>query len=416
MEQIKGIKLSPRHFLVAVLCSFGLLFLLALLRQPVVDWDEKVYLYLSEHMTWWLTDYTTRGSFIDDALPQGVYSAPVFHHPPLVPYLIKLLSFRGAEAGAKLLNFGLYLASLFLVFSLARRFSDLRGATLALALWALCPVLNLEARLVHLDLPCTVLLLAGTRLYLESGVRRRARLWLGLSGLAFAAAMLTKYTAPLFAAVPALLFLSDRVRRRDPGAWAVFGGTTALGFAWWIYILLRFGSLAPAAFVSGGSTETLTPYLRALAQREWTDVWLYFTAICPLFVVYVAGIGRRVVRLAAAPGTFRDMPDGPRGFLALNVGALLAVLVFSLLNAHIGGTWTLRHIMPLFPIVYIGIGRFLTKAFDREHRVLNAALLALLLLTVLVMSASTFATTFNERNLKPAPISLFWLGLEDLFH
>src|SRR3990172_8100515 len=131
MSAISEIRISSGHVIVALILFFSFLFALHLVPQPLIDWDEAVYLYLSEHMTWYFSQYTTQGSFIDNALPQGVYSSPVFHHPPLIPYLIKLFSFAGAPAGGKILNFILYGLSLYLVFVIGQKLSDLKGALLA---------------------------------------------------------------------------------------------------------------------------------------------------------------------------------------------------------------------------------------------------------------------------------------------
>src|SRR3989304_8934961 len=135
MGAIREIRISSGHVVVALILFFSFLFALHLVPQPLIDWDEAVYLYLSEHMTWYFSQYTTQGSFIDNALPQGVYSSPVFHHPPLIPYIIKILSFAGATAGGKILNFIFYGISLILVFAIAKRLSDLKGGLVALALW-----------------------------------------------------------------------------------------------------------------------------------------------------------------------------------------------------------------------------------------------------------------------------------------
>src|SRR3989304_4947286 len=219
MGAIREIRISSGHVIVALILFFSFLFALHLVPQPLIDWDEAVYLYLSEHMTWYLGQYTTQGSFIDEALPQGVYSAPVFHHPPFIPYLIKILSFAGSTTGGKILSFMMYCGSLFLVYSIAGRLSGLKGALIALSLWVVCPVFNLEARIVHLDLPFSVLILAGFWFYLKSEERLEDRRFLTLAGIAFALAMLTKYTAPVYILTAAVLFLSGRVRMRDAKSW-----------------------------------------------------------------------------------------------------------------------------------------------------------------------------------------------------
>ena len=50
-------------------------------RMPT-DYDEGVYLVLSQKMSWTIQDYSTSGTEIDSVLGKSVYSAPVFHHPP----------------------------------------------------------------------------------------------------------------------------------------------------------------------------------------------------------------------------------------------------------------------------------------------------------------------------------------------
>ena len=416
MDAIRGIRISSGHLIVAFILFFSFFFLLNLIRQPVIDWDEAVYLYLSEHMTWYFTQYTTQGSFIDNALPQGVYSSPVFHHPPLIPYLIKLLSFAGAKAGGKILNFFLYGFSLYLVFVIGQKLSDLKGALLALTLWVVCPSFNLEARIVHLDFPCTVLILAGLWFYLKSQERLPDRKHLALAGIAFALAMLTKYTAPLYVGMAALLFMTNKDQIRDLRSWISFGGPLVFGFVWWIYILIRFGSLTPSEFIEGPSTTNLTPYLKGISERGWYDIWIYFLAICPLFIIYVWGIAKHLLRLTGNYRGYYQLPDNVRILLTGNAGMLLAIILFSVINAFTNGYWILRHIMPIFPIIYITIGWLISNLWDRGNRVFNAYLIPFVLMTLIIMISSTFATTANVRNLKVIPILLFWVKLEYLFH
>ena len=95
---------------------------------------------------------------------------------------------------------------------------------------------------------------------------------------------------------------------------------------------------------------------------------------------------------------------------------LLAVILFSFVNALTNGYWILRHIMPIFPIIYITIGWLISNLCDRGNRVFNAYLIPFVLMTLIIMISSTFATTANVRNLKVIPILLFWVKLEYLFH
>jgi len=52
MEKLKAIAFNGRYVLMACLLIFGVFFSLHLVHQPVIDWDEEVYLHLSKQMTW----------------------------------------------------------------------------------------------------------------------------------------------------------------------------------------------------------------------------------------------------------------------------------------------------------------------------------------------------------------------------
>jgi len=60
------------------LVAFLLVMKLPTFAHQPLDWDERVYLHLSEHMTWSLGSYTTRGSEFDEKLPHRCYGAEVF--------------------------------------------------------------------------------------------------------------------------------------------------------------------------------------------------------------------------------------------------------------------------------------------------------------------------------------------------
>ena len=415
MRSIAGVSVRSRDLVVALLLISSVVLATRLARQPLSDWDEAVYLHLSHRMTWHLTDYSTRGSFIDENLPQAVYSSPIFLHPPLIPYAIKLLSPFGVVAGARMLNFLLYALSFFLVYSITARLSDSRGALLATSLWMLCPILNVEARVVHLDFPCSVLLLAGIWFYLKSDEGASGGRTLACSGTCFALAMLTKYSSPLYVCVPVLLFLSSRARVRDLQSWLIFGGTLAGGFAWWVFLLVAFGSLTPPE-LDQSLDHAISPYLQTLAEREWYHLWIYFLAMCPLFAIYVTGLAGRLWEQLGHPSTHHEFPRERRILLAANLGTLAVVVLFGIINEMRGAYWAFRHIMPTFPIIYISIGCFVTTMLARCNRVSKALLVALTVLTLVTMSASTYATGQKITNLKPIPQPLLWLGFDSLFH
>ena len=348
MDHSSGSVVDGKRVVFAFCLFFGFVFCIQLCRQPIVDWDEKVYLHLSKNMTWTLQHYNTRNSCIERNLPQGVYHSPVFHHPPVIPYAIKILSFAGSHAGAKLLNLALWLASLYLIFFIARRFSNDYGALLALGLWVVCPIVNLEASLVHLDFPTTVFMLAGFWYFLRHTETYPEYRFLALSGLAFSLSMLTKYTGPLLVITPLLLFVTDTGLRRDKKAWVVFGGIVTTGFAWWFYIIIKFGNIIPPEFSPGVDTTSLTPYLKSLSHRKWYDVWIYFAAICPLFFLYLAGGIKMLWNIFKEGKKFLSRSSSTKRLLVANASLIIFVFTFSIINGETNGYWVFRHIMRYF--------------------------------------------------------------------
>jgi len=332
MEKLKAIAFNGRYVLMACFLIFGVFFSLHLVHQPVIDWDEEVYLHLSKQMTWNLEGYTTQNSYIDRQLPQGYYQSPLFHHPPLVPLGIKLLSFAGFLVGAKILNLILWCTSIFLIFAIASKVTDLKGTVLALVLWVICPMVNLEARLVHLDFPATVLTLLGFWSFLKYQDQVSRPIYLVGSGIAFALAMLTKYTGPLLVSLPAFLFLANRDRLKDWKAWVIYGATISFGFVWWLYIYLRFGSIIPPGFGGEEINRHVTTYLNSISKRQWYDLWIYFLAICPLFLIYLVGIGKKVFDLIGRRRMFPAISNEIRSLIAANAGIWIFVLIFSLIN------------------------------------------------------------------------------------
>jgi 4-amino-4-deoxy-L-arabinose transferase-like glycosyltransferase len=416
MEKLTAISLNGRYVLMVFFLIFGVFFSFHLVHQPVIDWDEEVYLHLSKQMTWTFERYTTQNSHIDQELPQAYYRSPLFHHPPLVPLGIKLLSFAGSLVGAKILNLILWGASIYLVYAIACKFTDLRGAILALGLWVVCPIVNLEARLVHLDFPSTVLILLGFWFFLRYQDQVPKRRYLALAGVAFALAMLTKYTAPLLVVLPVLLLISNRQQLRDWKVMIIFGGTIALGFTWWLYVFIKFGSMMPPGFSYGVTSPSVTPYLKSISKRNWWDLWIYFLAICPLFAIYLFGAGKLFFEIVRRRLTLFDQLKRTRLLVVANVAIWIFVLMFSFINSQTNGFWMFRQIMPVFPFIYISIGVICSRLLDRNEEMVNSFLVIYIIFTIVTMAASTALTGLEVRNLKPIPISLYWFQMGHLFH
>jgi hypothetical protein len=82
---------DARAYLVAFLWCAGITVLIhcPMLFKPHSEGDEFVYYVLSQRMGWDLSNYTTKDDSRVNDLPYTIYRGPVFHHPPLLPLLLK---------------------------------------------------------------------------------------------------------------------------------------------------------------------------------------------------------------------------------------------------------------------------------------------------------------------------------------
>jgi 4-amino-4-deoxy-L-arabinose transferase-like glycosyltransferase len=399
---------ASRFFL--FLMIFALLLKAPIMDRAPTDWDEGVLLHLSQNMTWTFGDYNTKGSVFAEKLSRNLYRASVFHHPPLVPYLIKILSIPFApNVAAKILNVLFSLISFLLVFFISRELFDEWAAILATFFWTVCPIFNLESALVHLDLPLTVFVLAGIFFYIAYDKDRARKSRLYLSGGMFALAMLTKYTAPAFILVPFCLVFTNRENFKDKRGTIIFLLITSLGFLWWITILIRFGSLVPAEFVGIGKKGFTTPYLDSINKRQWYHVWLYFLCICPVFALYIVVGVRRLFQILFGKIAYFELEQQERNIFIINLSSIGCVIAFNVANAFTNGFWIMRHYMPFFPIIYITTSWFLVELLERRNRATFSYLLVLLFITFVSMSVSTFLTILNITQLRPIPPIFFWV-------
>lgn len=387
-------------------------------RQPVIDWDEVVYIYLSENMGWDLSNYTTKGSFIDKSLPQSCSSSPVFYHPPLFPYLLKTASIVfDTHVAAKILNIIFVLLSVVYVYLLSQSLSGSTAAIMATAFWIVCPIFNLESNIVHLDFPLTVFVLAGIYHCVSYQQNDFDKRHLAVSGIFFTLAMLTKYTGPIYCIIPALLLLIVRPHNEKYRNILLFAGIIVFGFSWWLYIIIRFGTLLPEEFLGGGINKS--EYMISISKRSWYHIWLYFACIFPLFIMYVCGICYNIWAVAKNIRGLFLQPNRYVMMVAINASSILCVLAFSIINAVSNKLWTFRHIMPCFPIIYITVGYIIVSLFRKENRIVNSYVLAFALLTFINMCFSTCITLMimYAGNLVPAPAVFFLIeDFRKFFH
>jgi uncharacterized membrane protein SirB2 len=196
----------------------------------------------------------------------------------------------------------------------------------------------------------------------------------------------------------------------------IYGVTLSFGFSWWLYMYARFGSLIPPGFGGDNLNHHVTPYLKSISKRQWYDLWIYFLAICPLFLFYLASAAKALSNWIQKRRMLPALSDRTRSLIAVNAGIWAFVLVFSLINAQTNGYWVFRHIMPVFPIIYISLGVICSRILDRDKEMINSFLIACMIFTLVTMISSTAVSGLEVRNLKPVPVALYWLKMGQLFH
>ena len=121
---------------------------------PHIEGDEEVYLALSREIHWDLSHYTTRDDLEIREFPDSIYRSNLFHHPPLLPLVMKLggtLFGTPVAAGLLFQNFAMWVL-LYYTCALdgVSANADRLGA-IAFAAVTFCPLLLSSSMLLHHD-------------------------------------------------------------------------------------------------------------------------------------------------------------------------------------------------------------------------------------------------------------------------
>ncbi len=335
------LKPDPRPYLVAFLCCAGVTVLIhsPMLFKPHSEGDEFVYYVLSQRMGWDLSNYTTKDDSRVNDLPDVIYRRPVFHHPPLLPLVLKagsrftmnpLLLLPGvaaprpeadsramlvpAECVAAAFAFEVFVCVAALWY--AWRFAALielepQWGIAALIGTALCPLVLFSTVRIHHDGLMGLMLVLGLVAFAEAIDKGRllcaveAAIWL-------VAAMNVRFNA--IAALPVILLMPfygrtlDRQQavRRNAGnakavsstpvvrprwlvAAVVFVPVSTVGLQHYVRLFAAYGTLWPSAILQARSDWGKFSPLLALVERmnrKWV-LW-ELAAMFPLAILFVA--------------------------------------------------------------------------------------------------------------------------------
>jgi hypothetical protein len=305
-----------------------------MLFKPHSEGDEFVYYVLSQRMGWDLSNYTTKDDPRVNDFPYTIYRGPVFHHPPLLPLVLKagsqftmnpLLLLPGvaatrlkadsrapivpAECVAAAFAFQVFVCVAALWY--AWRFAVLvelepQWGIASLVGIAICPLVLFSTVRIHHDGLMGLMLLCGLVAFAEAIDKGRllcaveAAVWL-------VAAMNVRFNA--IAALPVILLMPfyrrtpdrDSVPRRmgrnvtiaSRPRWLVasivFVAVLTLGLQHYARLFAAYGTLWPSAMIQplAGVTK-FSPFLAFVEKMDRTWVCWELVAMFPLAILFLA--------------------------------------------------------------------------------------------------------------------------------
>jgi hypothetical protein len=327
-----------RRYLVIFLWCAGVTVLLhcPMLFKSHSEGDELAYYVLSQRMGWDLSNYTTKDDPRVNGFPYTVYRNPLFHHPPLMPLILKAGSHFTANPLLTLVrtpsprgrpgvsgdSVAPESVAVVFLFSIAVCIAALWYASRLLVLLevepqygaaalvgiTLCPLLLFSTVRIHHDGLAGLLLFCGFVAFAEALERNglvpaiEAAFWL-------VAAMNIRFNA--IAAVPLLLLMpfyaftrpqkpapkgtrglaaeSARPRRRWLVPAIVFGALFTVGMQHYYRLFVVYGSLWPGAFIQPiGDVAKFSPFLAVIERMRRSRVCWDLAAMFPLAVLFIA--------------------------------------------------------------------------------------------------------------------------------
>lgn len=254
--------------------------------------DEVAYLSLARTMGWDGSGYSTAADPVVSRYPYAIYRAPLFHHPPLFPWLLKLAATLGDPV-----TYGLVFECIGVAVGMAAMTGgtallglDLPAATLGLAALGWCPLIFFSTTRLHTDGLLGVSLLSAlvsTIWLLED----RRPLPLAAASIAWAVALNTRFNG--LTALPLLplacIFAAWRHSRRGHGALppamllGVLGTAVCLALAHYARFLVTYGTLLPTRIATADvNIVEWNDFLRRVMQRGPGHTIVDLLALMPL--------------------------------------------------------------------------------------------------------------------------------------
>ena len=267
--------------------------------------DEVVYVTLSKVMGWDLTNYSTSSIPAFSKWGNSIYTQPLFHHGPVLPYILKIGGIFHKRLTFAFLFENISMGLLFIhVLVLYRRLSIPPIAkTAGFFTIAFAPLLLLSTTRIHHDALAGIYIASAVIAYIEA-LEKKSLAWSLWSGFLLVIALNLRLTGiiglPLIVVCQLYyLYMHTEQAGVTPGSgnfrenfkklenWKVFGIVAllvvTLGMEHFYRLLAVYGSIFPSAYDHPDPTH---PWVQLIQTRTRSKNFINLILLIPLFIVF----------------------------------------------------------------------------------------------------------------------------------
>lgn len=374
---------------------------------PHVEGDEVAYLELSRAMHWDFSNYTTRESPIVKDFAHAIYRAPLFLHPPLLPFILKCFAAISPNHVIELaMVFGtlIHLGMLFLLLIGCKWLGMADSGRLLVGIFVVfCPVLGFSTTRIHNDGLLALLGTGAILFFIRACQTRSLRMFL-IAGFLGGLAINTKITASVY--IPVFLMLSifsifqksaDLKKNRVLEYVAFWGAITIIGMPHYVALFQTYHTLFPMQLMK--IERPLNLFQQMVLKRTPGTMVIYQCLIYPIIAIFLL------------PAFWKKCIEWMKSFswfFALAMGLLILYAVFTFVSFDQERYWA-----PFLPLLFILFGAFLAEctAIHKNLMVLWASA------TILCMYSAGFVVNcLSPQMALIIPAVFYWVPSLNIFY
>lgn len=282
--------------------------------------DENVYLFLSKTMGWNLSQYSTSSHPGFSRWPNTIYRQPVFHHGPLLPYIMKVGAVFGNPASTALIFANCAMGALFIHLLVLFRRLSIPPAWQILSFFAvaIAPLLLFSTTRIHQDAIAGIFIACAIIAFIEA-LEKKSWSWSLWCGILFSMALNLRFSAiiclPLIvlAQIYYLMSVRPRLQGITPGNnifkrelmkfeyWKVFSIivliVATVGMQHFYRLFAAYGSIFPWDFMQDDSTNSWYQFIQT---RTRSKNFINLILLIPLFTVFFVPQTWKTIRTGLA--------------------------------------------------------------------------------------------------------------------